>query len=680
MKPPGFSKRPGGETIQGFTILASHNPWGTIMKIQMKLSVFIGSLLLLLVVLTVMIGTWVINTIIYGLNTELLSLKLAARLEKIEATVKLLEDSGVTGIAEYVQQTQQETLQQFQAEFASQTEGYYVIAAKTQQILFQSPSIQGKAGAEQLFRPEIIQEMVSQISGTRTYNHAGIGYFTVYRYFEQWEWLIGASLPTTTMFRQRQTYLVIVGWTSLVVFAGLLALSYVMVRSIIVNPVVALVHVANAIAAGKFDQTIQVRQRDEIGMLVRAFQTMQTTIQRVLVDLQGLIQAIQEGKLATRGNIAGYTGNWRDLLVGVNMLIDAFVAPVNSTAQGIDQIASGHLPEPLPETYQGEFNTITTKLNVMSSKLKDVVLHVKTAADLVAASSGKVHHAAEAMVQGVEEQAAAAEEASSSMEQMAANSRQNAENAMQTDKIAQQSAEYAEEGARVVAETIVAMQQIARKITIIQEIASQTRLLSLNATIEAARAQEQGKAFSVVAAEVRALSDTTRAAAEEIDELAASSQAISERAGEMLGKLVPNIRKTAQLVQEISAASREQNSGTEQVNKAILQLDQVTQSNSMTSEELAAMAEELATQATQLQRTIAFFKVQDGFACAAVEESRFSLDMPGSGIREDPAVRGKTRDYIASKKKLSAARLDAHGDTKSKNALGDETDAEFERY
>lgn len=580
------------------------------MKIQMKLSVFIGSLLFVLVMLMVALGTGVINTIIYRLNTEILTLKLAAQLEKIELTVQLLEDSGVTGIAMYVEQAQREALQQFQTDVAARTdEGYYVMTTKTPQTLFQSANIQGNDSTTPLFSPEIIQEMVSQKSGTRNYTHHGIGYFTVYRYFETWDWLIGASLPKTTMFRQRQTYLARVGWTSLIVFAGLLTLSHFMGRRMIVQPVVGLVKVAEAIASGNFNQSIQIQQRDEIGMLTTAFQTMQTTIQQVLLDLQGLIQAIQTGKLSTRGNIEGYTGNWRELIQGMNNLIDAFVAPVNSTAQVIDQIANGNLPEPIPEIYQGEFNMITTKLNAMSSKLKDVVLQVKLAADMVAESSDTLRHTSEKMVHGTEVQATATEEASSSMEQMSVNIRHNAENAMETERIAIQSNQVAEESGIVVAKSVTAMQQITEKILIIREIAQQTRLLSLNATIEAARAQEYGKAFSVVAAEVRTLSDTTRIAAEEIDELAASSRAISEQAGEMLAKLVPNTRKTAALVQEISLASQEQSAGADQVNNAIQQLDVVTQGNSITSEELAATAEKLAVQAGQLQRTIAFFKV-----------------------------------------------------------------------
>jgi len=165
----------------------------------------------------------------------------------------------------------------------------------------------------------------------------------------------------------------------------------------------------------------------------------------------------------------------------------------------------------------------------------------------------------------------------------------------------------AAEGGRAFAETVVAMKEIARKIKVVDEIARQTNLLSLNATIEAARAQEYGKGFGVVASEVRALAERSRLAAAEINELARSRVAMAEQAGEMLAKLVPNIRKTAELVQEIASASREQHSGVQQINKAIAQLDQVIQQNASVSEEMAATAEELASQAEYLEGTVAFF-------------------------------------------------------------------------
>jgi methyl-accepting chemotaxis protein len=194
---------------------------------------------------------------------------------------------------------------------------------------------------------------------------------------------------------------------------------------------------------------------------------------------------------------------------------------------------------------------------------------------------------------------------------MVANIRQNTDNALTTEKIAIQAANDAQESGHSVTQTVIAMREITKRISIVEEIARQTHMLSLNATIEAAKAQEHGKGFGVVAAEVRSLAERSRTAAVEINELANSSVAIAEKAGDMITKLVPDIQKTAELVQEISAASKEQNTGAEQINRAIQQLDQVIQQNSATSEEMASTAEELASQAAQLQQTIAFFQIED---------------------------------------------------------------------
>lgn len=252
----------------------------------------------------------------------------------------------------------------------------------------------------------------------------------------------------------------------------------------------------------------------------------------------------------------------------------------------------------------------------MVQNLKEVVVNVKSAADNVAAGSQELSSGSEEMSQGASEQAAAAEEASSSMEQMSSNIRQNADNALQTEKIAVKSAADAREGGKAVEQTVNAMKDIAGKIGIIEEIARQTNLLALNAAIEAARAGEHGKGFAVVASEVRKLAERSQKAAAEISELSASSVDVAERAGDLLTKMVPDIQRTAELVQEIAAASREQDTGAEQINKAIQQLDQVIQQNSSASEEMASTSEELASQAEQLQSTISFFRVEEHGALA----------------------------------------------------------------
>ena len=249
-------------------------------------------------------------------------------------------------------------------------------------------------------------------------------------------------------------------------------------------------------------------------------------------------------------------------------------------------------------------------LSSMVQKLSGVVNEVKSAADRVAGGSKEMSDNAGQMSNGAASQASSAEQASSSMEQMSANIRQNADNAMQTEKMAVKSAEDAQEGGKAVAATVTAMRDIAGKINIIEEIARQTNMLALNAAIEAARAGAHGKGFAVVAAEVRKLAERSQRAAGEISQLSVSSVAIAERAGRLLGEILPNIQKTAELVQEISAASTEQDSGAQQINQAIQLLDQVTQQNAASAEEMASTAEELASQSERLQGSVAFFKTE----------------------------------------------------------------------
>jgi methyl-accepting chemotaxis protein len=230
----------------------------------------------------------------------------------------------------------------------------------------------------------------------------------------------------------------------------------------------------------------------------------------------------------------------------------------------------------------------------------------------------------EEVSQGANEQAASAEELSASMEEMAAAIRQNADNAMMTEKIAVQASQSAAEGMKAVAETVSAITEISEKITVIQEIASETNMLALNAAIESARAGALGKGFAVVASEVRKLSVQTQQSAKKIIDLTGSSVKIAENAGEKLRLIVTDIRKTAELVQEISTASSEQNAGAEQINKAIQQLDQIIQNNAAVSEEIASTSEELSGQARHLRKATDFFKIE-------TQESKTVEDIEGIG-------------------------------------------------
>ena len=289
------------------------------------------------------------------------------------------------------------------------------------------------------------------------------------------------------------------------------------------------------------------------------------------------------------------------------LITRSITAPLREAVTVSNRLAGGDLTVAIVSSGRDEAGQLLTAMQNMLVKLKEIVSDVKGAADNVAAGSQELSSSSEEMSQGASEQAAAAEEASASMEQMTSNIRQNADNALQTEKIAVKSAAAAQEGGKAVVETVAAMKDIAKKISIIEEIARQTNLLALNAAIEAARAGEHGKGFAVVASEVRKLAERSQKAAAEISDLSASSVEVAEKAGHLLGLMVPDIQRTAELVQEINAASREQDLGAEQINKAIQQLDQVIQQNASASEEMASTSEELSSQAEQLQNAVAFF-------------------------------------------------------------------------
>jgi methyl-accepting chemotaxis protein len=357
------------------------------------------------------------------------------------------------------------------------------------------------------------------------------------------------------------------------------------------------------------------------------------------------------------------------------LVTKSIVRPLANAVDVAGQIANGDLTTRIDVDSKDETGQLLAAMKNMIEKLKEVVAEVKGAADNVAAGSQQLSAGAQQLSQGATEQASAIEEVSSSMEEMVSNIRQNADNAQQTDKIAVKSAGDAQVGGKAVTDTVGAMKEIASKISIIEEIGRQTNLLALNAAIEAARAGEHGKGFAVVASEVRKLAERSQTAAVEISELSASSVEVAEKAGDMLGKLVPDIQKTAELVQEISAASNEQNSGAEQINKAIQQLDQVIQQNAGASEEMASTSEELSSQSEQMQASIDFFKVDDHGAAARVAVKKTLKGIAHMEKSESKVPVGVGAKAGAGKPKGIAIDLGGNG---SRGA--DKIDSEFEKY
>ncbi len=466
----------------------------------------------------------------------------------------------------------------------------------------------------------------------------------------------------------------------------------------VIGPLNVAAEYIDRIAKGDIPKRITDTYNGDFNEIKNNLNTCIDAVNLLVSDARVLSKAAVEGKLATRADATKHQGDFRAIVQGVNETLDAVIGPLNVAAEYIDRIAKGDIPKKITDNYNGDFNEIKNNLNMLldamneityvaeqisagnllvsanersqgdklmkalSSMIKgltDVVQNVKSTAENVTLGSQELAVSADQISEGANKQAASAEEASSSMEQMTSNIKQNAENAFQTEKIALQSAENAKTGGKAVAATVVAMKEIASKISIIEEIARQTNLLALNAAIEAARAGEHGKGFAVVASEVRKLAERSQTAAAEINKLSADSVEVAENAGKMLEKLVPDITKTAELVQEITASSNEQNTGAAQINQAIQQLDLVIQQNASASEELSSTANNLTGQAEQLLNIMSFFNMG--------ESNNYSLKQSSSRVNQKSHVQTKGNLVKHDNKKENPKGLKLNLDNSSEN-------------
>ena len=436
------------------------------------------------------------------------------------------------------------------------------------------------------------------------------------------------------------------------------------------------------------------------------------TLEKIVVSLQSEMVEADEIFDATRSTtinmtfIVSIVGILAALGIAV-FITRSITTPLDYAVKLNNRLAEGDLSVKIDIDRKDEIGAMLQAMRNMVDKLRQIVDEVVTGAlnvqhmandvtsgsEQVSAMSQQLNSSSQQLSQGTTEQAAAAEESSSSMEEMSANIRQNADNAVQTEKIASQSAENAQKSGKAVTETVTAMQSIAEKISIIEEIARQTDLLALNAAIEAARAGEHGKGFAVVAAAVRKLAERSQTAAGEISTLSASSIEVAEGAGKLLDELVPDIQKTAQLVQEISAASGEQNSGAEQINNAIQQLDQVIQQNAQASEELSASAEEMSASAEtmtdnarnmseesdRLREIISFFKTGESAAATTRRmlhpASKPEIKVHTLAHRSSGYVDSAAADQDEQKASTSGIKIDLSGQHSAK-----EDKSDFERY
>lgn len=366
--------------------------------------------------------------------------------------------------------------------------------------------------------------------------------------------------------------------------------------------------IAKRIASGDLSSQIDLKRGDHTSTMA-AMKRMQDALIISVDEIKVIVERANQGDFGTQIPTAGKAGFILEQAEQLNLLcttVDGALADVQSITEAMEH---GDLTQRITHKYSGRFDHLKQGLNNTIVKLAETITEVNNTAQSLVSATSQVSATAQTLSQSSSQQAASVEETSASVEQMSVSIQQNSESAKVADAMSSDGSTKAEAGGKAVNETVSAMKDIAKRVSIIDDIAYQTNLLALNAAIEAARAGEHGKGFAVVAAEVRKLAERSQIAAQEIGELAVNSVGMAEHAGALLSEIVPIAKKTADLIQEVTSASEEQSTGVTQVNTAMGQLSSLTQQNASASEELAATAEEMSSQAGNLLELMDFFTV-----------------------------------------------------------------------
>ncbi|QOY55293.1 CZB domain-containing protein [Candidatus Sulfurimonas marisnigri] len=362
------------------------------------------------------------------------------------------------------------------------------------------------------------------------------------------------------------------------------------------------------LSEGDFSATINATYSGNYGRAKDAINSTISNIKEIVEEIAEVLKGIDDGHLDREIRIE-FKGGYAQIKTSINSMSNNLSNVIETIDNSLQKLASGDLDAKIGADLPGDYNQLKVAINKTIEKLNTIIGSVNESTLQIASAADEVSSAAQSLSTGATEQASSLEETTAAVEEMAGGISQNAQNARKTNEVSRKTSSMAKEGGEAVYKTVDAMRNIAGKIGIIEDIAYQTNLLALNAAIEAARAGEHGKGFAVVASEVRKLAERSQTAAQEISQITTDSVKISEHAGTLLSEIVPSIEQTSELIEEISSASSEQDTGISQINYAMTNLDQVTQQNASASEELASASEEMSSQATHLKELVSFFKI-----------------------------------------------------------------------